>query len=170
MDQEILFRERQHFSQWWIWTILVGINAFLVYAVYVQVFLGEPFGTNPESDTGLVVIFVINLLLTLFLLNIRLTTIIKQDGIHVRFFPFHLSFRHYPWDMIGKSYVRKYSPVGEYGGWGYRLGLFGKGKAYNISGNKGLQLEFTNKKRLLIGTRKPDELTAALIKIGKFNP
>ncbi|MBX2959059.1 MAG: hypothetical protein KF732_03800 [Flavobacteriales bacterium] len=67
-------------------------------------------------------------------------------------------------------YVRQYSPLTEYGGWGIRLGLFGKGTAYNVSGNKGLQLEFTNNKKLLIGTNKPNELTETLTKIGKLNP
>ncbi len=81
---------------------------------------------------------------------------IKTDGIYVKFFPFHMSFRHYPWDQIHKSYVRKYNPILEYGGWGLR-GL-GKNRALNVSGNQGLQLELEGNKRLLIGTRKPDEL------------
>ena len=69
---------------------------------------------------------------------------------------------------LTKSFVRQYSPLTEYGGWGLRLGLFGKGTAYNVSGNKGLQLEFTDKKKLLIGTNKPDELSETLNKIGQL--
>ena len=56
----------------------------------------------------------------------------------------------------------------EYGGWGLRLGLFGNGKAFNVSGDKGLQLEFTDNKKLLIGTNRPEELTETLIKIGQL--
>ncbi|MEO0075774.1 MAG: hypothetical protein ABIK31_06695 [candidate division WOR-3 bacterium] len=56
----------------------------------------------------------------------------------------------------------------EYGGWGLRLGLFGKGTAFSVSGNKGLQLEFTDNKKLLIGTNKLDELTETLKKIGQL--
>ena len=70
--------------------------------------------------------------------------------------------------MIATSYVRQYSPLLEYGGWGMRIGLFGKGKAWNISGDKGLQLEFTNQKKLLIGTNQPEELAATLEKIGQL--
>jgi hypothetical protein len=65
-----------------------------------------------------------------------------------------------------KCYVRKYKPLAEFGGWGLRFGV--SGKAYNISGNKGLQLELTNNKKLLIGTQKPEELSEALNKIGKL--
>jgi hypothetical protein len=69
---------------------------------------------------------------------------------------------------LTKSYVRQYSAITEYGGWGLRLGLFGKGQAYNVSGDKGIQLEFTNNKKLLIGTNKAEELTAVLKKIGQI--
>jgi hypothetical protein len=40
--------------------------------------------------------------------------------------------------------------------------------AYNISGDKGLQLEFTDNKKLLIGTNKPEELNEVLSKIGQL--
>jgi hypothetical protein len=100
--------------------------------------------------------------------NFRLDKVIKKDGIYVRFFPFHLRFKHYSWDKLTKSFVRQYSPIAEYGGWGLRFGLFGKGTAYNISGNKGLQLQFIDNKKLLIGTNKPDELTETLKIIGQL--
>ena len=70
--------------------------------------------------------------------------------------------------MIATSNVRQYSPLLEYGGLGMRIGLFGKGKAWNISGDKGLQLEFNNQKKLLIGTNQPEELAATLEKIGQL--
>jgi hypothetical protein len=56
----------------------------------------------------------------------------------------------------------------EYGGWGLRLGILGKGTAFNVSGDKGLQLEFIDNKKLLIGTKKPEELTETLNKIGQL--
>ena len=49
-----------------------------------------------------------------------------------------------------------------------KMRLFGKVKAWNISGDKGLQLEFTNQKRLLIGTKQPEALAGALEKIGQL--
>ena len=90
------------------------------------------------SNLGLLLTAIPLLLITLLILNIRLDTLIKEDGIYVRFFPFHWSFKKFSWDMISSSYVRKYSPLLEYGGWGMRLGIFGKGNAWNISGDKGL--------------------------------
>jgi hypothetical protein len=44
--------------------------------------------------------------------------------------------------------------------------MLGKGRAFNVSGDKGLQLQFSNGKRLLIGTQMPDELTTVLARVG----
>jgi hypothetical protein len=168
MDNEILFTESQKFKQWWLWMILLGINGLFLFGVYKQVIGGQQFGDKPISNTGLLITTGLTLLLTFLFINFRLDTIIKKDGIYVRFFPFHMTFKHYNWNSLTKSFVRQYSAISEYGGWGLRLGLFGKGAAYNVSGNKGLQLEFNNNKKLLIGTNKPDELTEALNKIGQL--
>ena len=168
MDNEILFTESQRFKQWWLWVILLAINGLFLSGVYKQVIVGQQFGDKPMSNTGLLLATGLILLLTFLLINFRLDTIIKKDGIYVRFFPFHLTFKHYNWNNLTKSFVKEYAAISEYGGWGIRLGPFSKGTAYNVSGNKGLQLEFTTNKKLLIGTKKPDELKETLRKIGQL--
>lgn len=169
MANEVLFTESQKFKQWWLWLILLGINGLFLFGLFKQVIGGQQFGDKPMSNVGLIVTTVLTIVLTILFVNFRLDTTITKDGIYVRFFPLHLKFKHYSWDSLTKSYVRQYSPLTEYGGWGLRLGLFGKGTAYNVSGDKGLQLEFTDKKKLLIGTNKPDELTETLKKVGQLN-
>ncbi|MFN5030837.1 MAG: hypothetical protein ACK5FX_01340 [Flavobacteriia bacterium] len=166
ISNNILYSESQKFKQWWIWLILLSINGILIFGVFKQVIGGQQFGDKPAGNTELLIISGLLLLLTLLFFIFRLDTIIKEDGIYVRFFPFHIKFKHFHWDSISKSFVRQYSPLTEYGGWGLRLGLFGKGTAFNVSGNKGLQLEFTDNNKLLIGTNKPDELIETLHKIG----
>jgi uncharacterized protein DUF6141 len=166
MDNKILFSESQKFKQCWLWMLLIAVNLFTFSGVYQQVINGHPFGDKPTSNTELISGACITLLIAILLLIIRLDLEIKRDGVYVRFFPLHLKFRYYPWSQLSKCYVRKYRPMGEFGGWGLRIEF--SGKAYNISGNQGLQLEFTNNKRLLIGTQKPEELTEALNKIGKL--
>ena len=168
MDNEILFSERQRFKQWWLWLILLGINGLFLFGVFKQVISGQQFGSKPMSNTGLLIATGLTILLTLLFINFRLDTLIKKDGIYVRFFSFHINFKHYTWETLTKSYIRQYSAITEYGGWGLRLGLFGKGVAFNVSGNKGLQLEFKTNKKLLIGTNKADELTDILKKIGQL--
>jgi len=168
MNNEILFTERQRFKQWLLWLILLGINGIFLFGVFKQIIGGQQFGNKPMSNAGLLIATGLTIILTILFVNIRLDTTIKKDGIYVRFFPFHIKFKHYTWDRLTKSFVRQYSPLTEYGGWGLRIGLFGKGKAYNVSGDKGLQLEFIDNKKLLIGTNKPDELRKTLNQVGQL--
>jgi len=168
MKNEILFSEKQNFKQWWLWLFLLGTNGLIFYGVFKQVIGGQQFGDKPMSNAGLIITSILIFLLTIFFGILRLETQIKKDGISIRFFPFHLTFRHYNWNIISKSFVRQYRPIKEYGGWGLR-GL-GKDKALNVSGDKGLQLEFTDHRKLLIGTNRPDEITETLIRIGQDKP
>ena len=162
MQDEVLFSEKQRFRQFWLWIILLCMNVYLIDRTVRELLMAEQFGGIPMSDSGLIISTALSLLVTLLIALTRLDTIIKPDGIYVRFFPFHLKFRQYPWDSIAQVFVREYKPISEYGGWGYRLGLFGKGKAFNVYGNQGIQLVFTNGSKLLIGTNRPDEVREAL--------
>jgi hypothetical protein len=166
MVNEVLFTERQRFKQWWLWLILLGINGLFLFGVFKQVIGGQQFGDNSMSNAGLLITTGLTIALTILLVNFRLDTTIKKDGIYVRFFPFHLKFKYYNWDSLTKSFIRQYSPLSEYGGWGLR-GL-SKNRALSVSGDKGLQLEFKDNKRLLIGTNKPEEITETLNKIGQL--
>lgn len=162
MQQAVLFTEDQRFKQWWLWLIILGLNGFFLFLAYQQLILKKQVGDRPMNDSALLIAASIILLVTLMLFYTRLSTHIKKDGIYVKFFPFHFAYKYYSWEMIAKAYVRTYSPLGEYGGWGLRYSLSGNGMAYNVSGNKGLQLELNTGKKILIGTDKPAELEAAL--------
>ncbi|HZV70873.1 MAG TPA: DUF6141 family protein [Saprospiraceae bacterium] len=167
MKDEILFSEKQKFIQWWLWLILLGSNGFLAYGVITQVVLGKTFGSRPSGDVEILLVFGLTLMLSLLFFSFKLETLIKTDGVYVRFFPFHISFRHFTWEQIRKANVRQYNALLEYRGWGLRG--FGKNRAFNVSGNQGLQLEFEDYKKLLIGTRKPDEIREALQKVAIGN-
>lgn len=164
MENKIFFSERQRFKQIWLWIILLGINGFFIFGLIKQVILEKQFGDKPMSDIGLFIVTTLTLFLSFLFFNLRLETKIKTDGIYVRFFPFQLNFKHYPWDRLNQSFVRKYNPIGEYGGWGLR-GL-GKNKALNVSGDKGIQLITQDGSKLLIGTNKADEATETLKRLG----
>ena len=124
-------------------------------------------GDIPVSNAELVISTITSLLIIILFLITRLETLIKKDGIYVRFYPFQPNYMVFTWDKISTAFVRQYDPIAEYGGWGLRFGLFGRGKAFNISGNKGLQLVFHDGTKLLIGTQKPEELSEILKRIGK---
>jgi len=96
-----------------------------------------------------------------------LITEVRKDGIHLRFFPFHRKFKSYYYSDIESYEAREYKPIREYGGWGIRFVI--GGIAYNVYGNKGLQLVLKNKKKILVGTQKPEEFYKAIKKAVSHN-
>jgi hypothetical protein len=165
MDNATLFSEKQRFTQWWLVLTLALVN-ILIFSILIVELTSKPvIGAKHISAQVVVVVCFLSVAISASIFLIQLETLIKTDGIYVRFFPFQKGYRHIQWNELSKCYVRTYNPITEYGGWGYRLGIFGKGKAYNVAGNKGLQLEFNNGKKLLIGTQKPKYLETALQQI-----
>lgn len=160
MDKEILFKEKQSFRQWWIWLIILAVCGWSIYGFLVRCMQGQSSGDYPISDDGLVVACVVSLLLLFLFIFLKLETRIGKEGVYVRFFPFQVSYKYFPWEEISRVYVRKYHPLKEYGGWGIRG--FGKNRALNVSGNQGLQLELMDGRKLLIGTCQPEKITKVL--------
>jgi hypothetical protein len=160
MNEKILFSETQKANQWWLWLLMMGISGIITFLILLD--YKNHGRINPGSLIGLG----INILMTaLMFFFMKLETRISDEGIHVRLFPFHLSFIKIEWNKIAKSFVREYSPLREYGGWGIKYGFSG-GKAYNMSGNKGIQLVLADGSKLLIGTNKPEEVREILQRSG----
>jgi hypothetical protein len=170
---EILFKEEQQYRQRWIWILLLlsvtVVIVFMIYVMYQQLIRGNPVGNSPMPNDVLIWFgpFIIALMAALvFLFKIlKLSVRIDPRFLHIRFFPFFK--REIPVADIVKWQARQYRPILEYGGWGIRY-WFG-GKAYNISGNQGVQLEFLGGKKLLIGSRRADEFAAAIHEAKSLN-
>jgi len=169
-ETELIYREEQNFALWlrllfalsMIWIVPVSI---------IQLIKDSSKSGSPEILPILTLIiagiFVPIVIGGLFWL-LKLETEVRPDGLYVRYFPFHFNFKRFAADDLSEYYARKYRPIWEYGGWGIRCS-FGKGKAYNVSGNKGLQLVFKNGKRLLIGSQRAEELEEAIRSIMEGN-
>ena len=168
------FKEVQRFRIWWAWLAVIALNALFIYAIVQQVILGRPFGTRPAPDPVLIIVGLALLALLFFLASIKLKTRITDDGIYYRFYPFHLREHSIEWHELRDAYIREYNSFHEYGGWGIRQGDLKRGRAINTSAssNKGLQLQFSDGKLLLIGTKRPEEIQIIIDKIiaaGKIN-
>ena len=164
-----LFYERQYFRQIWLWIILLLVNGFFIFALVKQIFFGQVFGDKPMSNGQLIFAVSIVLIVTLLFVFLRLETEITEEGVYYRFFPFQITRKKISWSRISKAFVRQYNPIAEYGGWGLRIGLFGRGRAFNVSGKEGLQLIYDNGKKFLIGTNKPVDLQNALQQLGRLS-
>lgn len=143
----VLYREKQKFNQWWVWLIMLGTMFISIGAGLMEYMMkGDLVALIVGGGVG-------GLCAILFALT-TLKTVVTTEGIEIGLRPF--SRRRIFKSEIAKAYVRKYKPLEEYGGWGYRIGP--KGKAYNVSGKFGLQLEMKNGEKILIGTQHPEVL------------
>lgn len=95
-----------------------------------------------------------------FLLSFyELKTVIKKEGIYIKFLPIHVRNIFYPWEEIENLEIIKYHALKHYAGWGYRPKMFGRPKAMTIQGTFGLKITFTSGDQIMVGTQRPDDLT-----------
>lgn len=159
-----IFREVQRFRQWWVWLLVLLVAGISWYGFIQQIVLKKPFGNNPAPDSIMIVIVAIfGILFPVLFYSLKLVTEVQYDGLYVRFFPLQFHAHKILFGDIKKYEIRTYSALKEYGGYGIRYGT--KGKAYNVSGNKGIQLEFQDGKQLLVGTQRPEEFASALASV-----
>ncbi len=156
-----IYREVQKLRQVWIWVFVLAITGLQWVTAAEQFLLHRPFGTNPMSDILTLIFWLIfGIGLPALLFFSQLITEVRDDGIYFRFSPFHRTFRRIAFTEIKQCKVRTYHPIREYGGWGIRIRC--KAKAYNVSGDRGLQIELLNGDRLLIGSQRAEELYRAI--------
>ena len=125
---QYIFEENQKFTQWWLWVILLS---------FPIIALG-PFDENTVNIYHVLIGLFIPFLFYLFELRLK----VNVEGLHYQFFPFHFKSHTIKLEDIESIKAMEYSPLKEYGGWGIKYGF--KGKAYNVSGNKGVKIFLTN--------------------------
>lgn len=162
-DTNILFSEEQGFTQWWLWIIIYGVLGSLFYTTYQSY---EASGSLFQTDT--LTLLLMSILLPALFYALKLKTRITTEGIYVRFVPFHWKEKFISFSELSDCYVRQYSPIGEFGGWGIKYGLGGAGKVYNVSGNMGLQLVYQDGSKLLIGSNRTEEIQKILADLKIF--
>lgn len=163
-EQLALFREEQRFTQWWFWLLILACVSPAWYIWWRYLILRRPLEGEEMPDWALWLLWLaVGVLLPAVFASMRLITVVRHDGVYVRFVPFHWRWVKIPAEQIRSVQARQYNPLLEYGGWGIRYGA--RGKAYNVSGNWGVELQFPNGRTLLIGSQRAEELEKAVREI-----
>jgi hypothetical protein len=162
-ETEIIYREEQRFALWLrvVLVLSMALAAGLSILPLTKIPAGQWRGNIGEIVLLFTAVVILPIGIGILFWLLKLETEVRPDGLYVRYFPFHIKFKRFGADDLSEYYARKYRPIWEYGGWGIRYS-FGKGKAYNVSGNKGVQLVFKSGKRLLIGSQRAEELEEAI--------
>ncbi len=156
------YREVQSFNVRLILAVIGVAVLVVVYGVYQQLHEGASFGNMPSDSAGLFITLAVLVALGILLIKARLHTTINEEGVYVRLFPLQLQWRHTNWAEIDQLEIVQFDAIGDYGGYGIRFSLSGKGVAYIVEGNSGLHIYRKHKKPLLIGTQRTAEMLGRL--------
>lgn len=155
-----MFREVQKPRQWWIMLVVAGTTLLMWWGFVQQIVLGVTFGSNPAPDAVLIMFWIaFGIGLPLTWISARLVIEVDGDHLLIRYLPFMT--RAIPLADIAGYGVRTYAPLREYGGWGIRFGRHGK-RAYNVRGDRGVDVILLTGERILIGSQCPSDLAQAL--------
>ena len=147
----VLFKEVQRFNQWWFWALFPVLLGLPLYGYYQQIIKGEPWGSNPMSDTGLIIYVAFSLGLTWLMTSIKLTSEISDTTIKGHLFP--LAKKSINWDEVATAKIIDYGFVG----YGLRVS-FKHGTVYNIGGKYGLAIVTKAGKKWVLGTQDPERM------------
>lgn len=86
--------------------------------------------------------------------TMTMRTRVDGKGVHIR--TLYVARRTLPFTDIESAEAVDYRPLRDYGGWGLRLGP--AGKAYNMKGDRGVQLKLKDGGGVLVGSGRSDEL------------
>lgn len=161
-----LFKEEQRFRQPLPW-LIIGVAMLFSFTSVGQVFYAAFSMDAAELPTEyksklvtMVGVALLNIVVLILFLTAKLSTEVRANGLFVKFFPFHRKWRPISLEGVVNAEHICYAPIKDYGGWGIRYGF--KKKAYNISGSKGVRINYNNAHHILIGSKNGDQLQSAI--------
>ena len=149
----VLFEERQRFVNRTVAFVLLGL------LILATLFAWQDLRAHVPAGPQLTMFLPAALVAILLFLELHVT--VADAGVRIRMLPF--ANRTIEPAQIARWEARTYRPILEYGGWGVRFGP--RGRAYNVSGDRGVELTLANGKRVLIGSQRSEELAAAIGRI-----
>lgn len=167
-QEATVFSEVQRCTAWWFWVVTIGMICSALANFVFWLLRGVGLDNVPLNTVLWIVFSLILVMVAVPLTMLKLTTRITDIAIHVRLSPVPLGMMHpnrFAWGSVRRAYVREYHEFREYGSFGIRYAKPSIGDAISMNGKWGLQLELFGGQKMLISTRKPEELRAALAEL-----
>lgn len=151
-----LFSEEQQIRQWWFWTILIGVC--LIAAIAGVVAKGQVQVRKSQMPDWAVSLIglMIPLANVICFYIARFETVITDEGVYIRWWPFRKKYKEFRWSDIRQTSWSDRSSLSL--GAKYHIGY---GWRYQISGRKGVELDMGSSK-VWIGTTKLNRFLDAI--------
>jgi len=158
----VLFHETLRGLPGWLGTVfvVVGVTGAVVLLLLAREHVAEPvfwLAAGPAVAAAV--------LAPLAIAMWRLETVVRPGMLAVHLRPFRK--REIPLSDVESCEAQKYRPIRDYFGWGWRVGA--GGQALTVPGRHGVPLLLRGGARLLISSRRSEEL-AAVIRSAPLHP
>jgi hypothetical protein len=153
-----VFHEVQKLRQWHIRIVLALPPAALLFITIRQVVFHHPWGAHPISNGDLIFLTILLAAVYLRLITVRMVTDIDAGELAIGLRGLWRR-RRIPLSAIRSAKSAEYNPL-DYGGYGIKSGPLGL--AYIADGNRAVQVELNDGRKLLIGSQRAEELARAI--------
>ena len=156
MKTRVLYEERSGWS-WWvhplIWLTLLA--AVFPFWSWPREMLGSGEGAMPGWEAVLLLSLGFGLPLAIYSLMGQLRTRVTEEGIDIRWGFAEVIRKTIPIRGNRGGGSRDLLPIGDFGGWGIRMGG-NKKKAWTVRGNRAVLLQLKDGTRFYLGSDKPE--------------
>ena len=159
MRREPLYHEEQPFRQRRMRLALATVPVIFLALTIWQVVLGHPWGRHPMSNGGMIFWSIFLWLIYLRLITVKLVTNLTPDKLSIAMRGIW-RVRHIPRQQIESVDTTSFNAAKDFGGYGMRT--IGRKKAYVADGNRGVRIQLTGGRTVVIGSRRPEALIAAI--------
>jgi hypothetical protein len=164
--KKVLFEETQSNTLLVIMAVVAAL--FFSTLCMVQIGFNKPLGNHPAPDWILILFAVASIAAAIFFNYQKLNLLITEDEIHISFGLLTGKTVIRITDIKSIS-IRQYDAFDEFLGWGIRYNA--TTSCFTVSGNKAIEVEMTDNRKILIGTQKAtiakpiiEQLSSRLIK------
>jgi hypothetical protein len=153
-ETSIIFREVQDLHNNFFLISVLYPALLLWYIEIHSLIFGRPTGVHNIPESYLFTLWIVfGLLFPLVIYCTKHITEVRNDGIYIRFIPLNLSFKKIPFHIVEECKIKVYDPL--------------TGKESDVSQsskkvNPVVILKLISGERMLISSRKPEELCSAI--------
>ncbi|MFC1660253.1 hypothetical protein ACFL3S_02145 [Gemmatimonadota bacterium] len=167
MKARIHYEERSGWT-WWVHLAVWSCSIAAVFPI-VELSRGNVGGGEGAMSVwyaAWLLLLGLGLPLTIYTLMGQLRARVNSEGVEVAWGLAELVRKRIPFEEVEEVEAVTYSPLGEFGGWGIRMGGHKK-KAWNIRGNRAVLLHLTDGTRFYLGSDRPERMVEWIRSQGK---
>lgn len=158
MNSQVLYEERSGWS-WWVHP-LIGLTFLAAVFSLVELARGNVGGWEgamPVWEAALLLLLGFGLPGSIYALMGQLRTRITSEGIEIRWGFLEVIRKNILFAEVEGVEAITYSPLGEFGGWGIRIGG-NKKKAWTVRGNRAVLLRLKDGTHFYLGSDRPERV------------